>query len=240
MAEAVRNRRRPRRRRREADRGAGGRARAGGGRRGARGAPPGADRPRYAGVGADAGGRAGGRDRAGRRRRADRRGHAHPGGVVLVRRLGLDLAVVVSASHNPWRDNGIKFFGRDGDEAARRIGGAGRGRGRNGAGPAQRARRGPRPPRRARRLSARAPRVVRRSTCAGLQVVLDCANGSTHRAAPANFERLGAEVEVLVRRPRRPQHQRGLRLDPSRGRSPSGSSRPARTWASPTTATATG
>ncbi len=48
-----------------------------------------------------------------------------PAASILVRRLGLDLAVVVSASHNPWRDNGIKFFGRDGaklsDEAEQRI-----------------------------------------------------------------------------------------------------------------------
>src|ERR671936_2976475 len=37
-----------------------------------------------------------------------------PAASVLVRRHGLDLAAVVSASHNPWRDNGIKFFGPDG------------------------------------------------------------------------------------------------------------------------------
>ena len=37
-----------------------------------------------------------------------------PAASILVRRLGLDLAAVVSASHNPWQDNGIKFFGPDG------------------------------------------------------------------------------------------------------------------------------
>src|SRR5262245_14601614 len=37
-----------------------------------------------------------------------------PAASILVRRLGLDLAAVVSASHNPWRDNGIKFFSSDG------------------------------------------------------------------------------------------------------------------------------
>src|ERR671935_2136782 len=37
-----------------------------------------------------------------------------PAASVLVRRHGLDLAAVVSASHNPWRDNGIKLFGGDG------------------------------------------------------------------------------------------------------------------------------
>ena len=37
-----------------------------------------------------------------------------PGAPLLVRRHGFGLAVVLSASHNPYRDNGIKFFGGDG------------------------------------------------------------------------------------------------------------------------------
>jgi phosphoglucosamine mutase len=47
-----------------------------------------------------------------------------PAAPLLLRRYGLDLAVVISASHNPYRDNGIKFFAADGfklsdhDEAA--------------------------------------------------------------------------------------------------------------------------
>ena len=48
-----------------------------------------------------------------------------PAAAILVRRLGLDLAAVVSASHNPYRDNGIKFFSAGGtkldDEAEARI-----------------------------------------------------------------------------------------------------------------------
>ena len=44
-----------------------------------------------------------------------------PAAAILVKRLGLDLAAVVSASHNPYRDNGIKFFSgagtKLGDEA---------------------------------------------------------------------------------------------------------------------------
>src|SRR5215216_3420253 len=48
-----------------------------------------------------------------------------PAASVLVRRHGLDLGAVVSASHNPWQDNGIKFFGPDGvkldDEVEARI-----------------------------------------------------------------------------------------------------------------------
>src|SRR4051794_28603676 len=37
-----------------------------------------------------------------------------PGAALLVRRYGFDLAAVVSASHNPYKDNGIKFFGPEG------------------------------------------------------------------------------------------------------------------------------
>jgi len=37
-----------------------------------------------------------------------------PAAPLLVGRYGFDLAAVISASHNPYRDNGIKFFGADG------------------------------------------------------------------------------------------------------------------------------
>ena len=37
-----------------------------------------------------------------------------PAAPLLLRRYGFDLAVVISASHNPYEDNGIKFFGADG------------------------------------------------------------------------------------------------------------------------------
>ncbi len=56
-----------------------------------------------------------------------------PAAAILVRRLGLDLAAVVSASHNPYRDNGIKFFSRRRDEARRRGRGEDRGAARSGS-----------------------------------------------------------------------------------------------------------
>ena len=73
----------------------------------------------------------------------------------------------------------------------------------------------------------------------GRRVLLDCANGATYRAAPAIFERLGAEVETIADRARRAQHQRRLRLDPHRAprRADDGPATP--TSASPSTATAT-
>jgi phosphoglucosamine mutase len=118
-----------------------------------------------------------------------------PGAAVLVRRLGLDLAVVVSASHNPFRDNGIKFFSAAGtkldDEAEARIESL-----LDGA---------PEPaePGDVRELNGAAEDYLRALESAfpldlsGIRVALDCANGATHRVAPAIFERLGAEVDAI-------------------------------------------
>jgi phosphoglucosamine mutase len=118
-----------------------------------------------------------------------------PAAAILVKRLGLDLAAVVSASHNPFQDNGIKFFSGRGtklpDEVEARIESlidqppAGERAGRvtelNGGLPDY-----------LRELQSAFPLDL-----AGRRVVLDCANGATHRAAPAIFERLGAEVELI-------------------------------------------
>ena len=124
-----------------------------------------------------------------------------PAASILVRRLGLDLAVVVSASHNPWRDNGIKFFGRDGaklpDDSEERI----------EASIADRCQGRPAISERSARSTARSTTTCASSpprsssTSPGLHVVLDCSNGATHRAAPAAFGRLGADVEVLCADP---------------------------------------
>jgi phosphoglucosamine mutase len=122
-----------------------------------------------------------------------------PAAAILVRRLGLDLAAVVSASHNPYRDNGIKFFSRAGtkldDEAEARIeslvdadlapAAAGRVRELNGGLEDY-----------LRALESAFPLDL-----SGVRVALDCANGATHRAAPAIFERLGAEVEAIAAEP---------------------------------------
>jgi phosphoglucosamine mutase len=118
-----------------------------------------------------------------------------PAASILVQRLGLDLAAVVSASHNPFGDNGIKFFDNRGtklgDEVEARIEAkieeapavdhVGRVRDLN-AGLEDYLR----------ELQATFPLDL-----SGRRVVLDCANGATYRAAPAIFERLGAEVEAI-------------------------------------------
>jgi phosphoglucosamine mutase len=122
-----------------------------------------------------------------------------PAAAVLVRRLGLDLAVVVSASHNPYRDNGLKFFSRNGtklgDEAEAAIEAV--------------LEAGPRPPApgHVRELNGGGEDYLRALEAAfpldlsGVKVALDCANGATHRVAPAIFERLGAEVETVATEP---------------------------------------
>jgi phosphoglucosamine mutase len=125
-----------------------------------------------------------------------------PGAALLLRRYGLDLAAVVSASHNPYEDNGIKFFGADGtklDDAseaeieslvrsgevprARRMG---RVRELHGAGGDY-----------VRELELR----FRDLDLSGLRVVLDCANGATYRTAPEIFRRLGAELTTMCAEP---------------------------------------
>jgi phosphoglucosamine mutase len=119
-----------------------------------------------------------------------------PGASVLVRRHGLDLAAVVSASHNPWQHNGIKFFGRDGRkldaELEDRI-------------EALVADHGSQTPSvgRVRTFNGAFDDYVRgllsafRLDLSGRRVLLDCANGATYRVAPAGFERLGADVRAI-------------------------------------------
>jgi phosphoglucosamine mutase len=122
-----------------------------------------------------------------------------PAAAVLVRKLGLDLAVVVSASHNPYRDNGIKFFSADGtklaDETEARMEAV------LEAGPK------PAEPGHVRELDGGEEDYLRALEAAfpldlsGVKVALDCANGATHRVAPAIFERLGAEVHAVAVEP---------------------------------------
>jgi phosphoglucosamine mutase len=121
-----------------------------------------------------------------------------PGASLLVRRYGFDMAVVVSASHNPYRDNGIKFFGPEGmkvsdeqeaeierrlEEPTARIG---RLRELHGAGNDY-----------LRELELR----FRELDLSGLRVLLDCAHGATHRVAPEIFRRLGADVDAIAVEP---------------------------------------
>ena len=120
-----------------------------------------------------------------------------PAAAILVRRLGLDLAAVVSASHNPYQDNGIKFFSAAGtklpDEVEARIEALMEG---NGPPPAA-------SPGRIEELRGGEDDYARELAAAfpidlsGRKVMLDCANGATYRIAPRIFTQLGAEVEAI-------------------------------------------
>jgi phosphoglucosamine mutase len=124
-----------------------------------------------------------------------------PAAPLLVRRHGLHLAAVISASHNPYEDNGIKLFASDGfklhDDTEHEI-------------EAELETPPPPPPHIGRirpldgaledylgQLHARFSGL----DLAGMRVLLDCANGATFRAAPAIFRRLGASVEAIAEEP---------------------------------------
>jgi phosphoglucosamine mutase len=141
-----------------------------------------------------------------------------PGAPLLIRRHGLDIGVVLSASHNPYQDNGIKFFGGDGfkltdeteHEIERMLETAHVEAGEPGTGAEDAGAPGHPTPRigRVQRFHGALEDYLRALherfeglDLSGRRIALDCANGATHRAAPEIFRRLGAEVEVLAAEP---------------------------------------
>jgi phosphoglucosamine mutase len=148
-----------------------------------------------------------------------------PAAPLLIKRYGLDLAVVISASHNPYQDNGVKFFAADGfklsDEDERAIEQelgpqgfsagsepasvtSGRPRPSGGsAAPGSAA-----PIGRVRELRGTHEDYLRELEARfaelrldGLDLLIDCANGATYKVAPEIFRRLGANVTVLAASP---------------------------------------
>ena len=122
-----------------------------------------------------------------------------PAAAILVKRLGLDLAAVVSASHNPFHDNGIKFFDSRGVKLADAVEAEIEAKMDEAPAAAHAGH--------VRELNGGLDDYLRELEKAfpldlsGRKVVLDCANGATYRAAPAIFERLGAEVEAIAVEP---------------------------------------
>ena len=122
----------------------------------------------------------------------------------LTRALRADGGIVISASHNPHHDNGIKFFSAEGEklddatelaiEAALELpfvtvpsedlGKAVRTRDAVG-----------------RYVEACKSTVPRHFDLTGMRIVLDCANGATYQVGPIVFRELGAEVEVIGDKP---------------------------------------
>jgi phosphoglucosamine mutase len=124
-----------------------------------------------------------------------------PAAPLLVRRHGLQLAAVISASHNPYEDNGIKLFAADGfkldDDTEHAI-----------EAELEQSSQPPARIGRVRRFHGALEDYLRELhtrfqglDLSGRHVLLDCANGATFRAAPEIFRRLGAQVTVFADQP---------------------------------------
>jgi phosphoglucosamine mutase len=125
---------------------------------------------------------------------------------MLTRTLRADLGVVISASHNPYHDNGIKLFGPDGYKLSDAVEHAIEARvddgGNGGLAPADRLGQ-------AQRLDDALGRYIefvknsfpRGLRLDGLKIVVDCANGAAYRVAPMVFYELGAEVVPVAVEP---------------------------------------
>jgi phosphoglucosamine mutase len=125
-----------------------------------------------------------------------------PAVAMLTRSMRADLGVMISASHNPYDDNGIKLFGPDGyklsDEVEREIeqwldadvakklaksGDLGRAKRIDGV--------------QDRYIEFAKRTLPRDLSLDGVRVVVDCANGAAYRVAPEALWELGAEVIPL-------------------------------------------
>jgi phosphoglucosamine mutase len=126
-----------------------------------------------------------------------------PGIAFISRSLRADAGIVISASHNPYQDNGIKIFSGSGfklsDEQEESIEGLILGGKLPEMVPAAKdmgraCRMKDAPGRYVEFLKNAFPRDL---SMEGLKIVLDTANGATYRVAPAVFTELGARVEVI-------------------------------------------
>src|SRR5947199_133071 len=121
-----------------------------------------------------------------------------PAIAMLTRSLRADIGVVISASHNPFADNGIKLFGPDGYKLSDELELKTEAGLQNG--PLHRA--APAELGRAKRLDDAGGRYIefvkqsfpKGLRLDGLRVVVDCANGAAYKVAPTVFWELGAEV----------------------------------------------
>ncbi|MEX0589786.1 MAG: phosphoglucosamine mutase [Xanthobacteraceae bacterium] len=122
-----------------------------------------------------------------------------PAVAMLTRSMRADAGVMISASHNPYDDNGIKLFGPDGYKLSDEIEGEIEKRvdsdlSKQLAKPADLGR--------AKRIDGVQDRYIefakrtmpRNLSLEGLRVVVDCAHGAAYRVAPAGLWELGAEV----------------------------------------------
>jgi phosphoglucosamine mutase len=120
----------------------------------------------------------------------------------LTRAMRGDIGVMVSASHNPYEDNGIKLFGPDGfklsDAVEAEIEALVRGATIGLAAPAAIGRAKRLDDAEGRYIEAVKASVGRALDLTGLKIVVDCANGAAYKVAPTVLWELGAEVIALA------------------------------------------
>lgn len=122
-----------------------------------------------------------------------------PAVAMLVKSLRADLGVMISASHNPYHDNGIKLFGPDGYKLSDALEAAIEQRVLKSELTSQVA---PEALGRARRLDDAQGRYIefakstfpKSLTLEGIRIVVDCANGAAYQVAPMILRELGAQV----------------------------------------------
>lgn len=122
----------------------------------------------------------------------------------LTRTLHACAGIVISASHNPFYDNGIKFFSADGEKLPDEVEQAIEAELEKPFTTVASEKMG-----KATRIEDAAGRYIEfckgtipfEISLRGLKIVVDCANGATYRVAPAVFEELGAEVISVGVRP---------------------------------------
>jgi phosphoglucosamine mutase len=127
-----------------------------------------------------------------------------PAVAYLTRTLYACAGIVISASHNPYEDNGFKFFSADGEKLPDEVEQAIEAEVNKPFLTVDSSRLG-----KAARVDDAAGRYIEfckgtvpfGTLLTGLRVVLDCANGSTYRVAPAALRELGAKVHVIGNEP---------------------------------------
>jgi phosphoglucosamine mutase len=127
-----------------------------------------------------------------------------PGIAYLTRTLRAAAGIVISASHNPFDDNGIKFFSADGDKLPDQVELAIEAMldrpletvGSSELGKVKRVEDA-----RGRYIEFCKGTIPSAMTLKGLKLAVDCANGATYHVAPYVFEELGAEVTAIGNEP---------------------------------------
>jgi len=130
-----------------------------------------------------------------------------PGVAFLTRQLSADAGVVISASHNPYQDNGIKIFAPSGekmDESVERVIEADIYAGVSQEHPSSDAK--PPSPEQERKLQQQYLEFLSNQIGEGLdlrdlKIIIDCANGASSNLAPPLFERLGATTIAINANP---------------------------------------